>query len=513
MMNDLFKFSVCVLWITVIMCLSANLYAGVHPDIRIRISQNDTAAGETVFQGGPTSVDIVFDGGVARIGGFDFLLQYDASRLSLTSVNEGNIYPNKGWEFFTFRFGPNGNCGAGCPSPRKVRIVGLADVKDGAPGGDVNLGNGDTFAELNFLVSNDRALGCEFVPIRFSWLDCGHNSISSGSSDTFLISSNVFDFRGSDTDAADTDFRRELTGQDSSFPTITGATPECDSVRHREVFERRVGFYNGGIQLTCPGEIDDRGDYNLNGIPYEIEDFEILLEYFLSGVSDSIPLSVADVVYFIRNIFDEAVPLSELTHDKDTVTFKQSDGAVFSDLVLGAAFFVFEGNPDVQLLDPTMEMLTGSSGGRKRVLIISIGSDQLAPGRILLTVGKILLAQASDFNGSRVVVEFDFATDVTDDESALLPDEFQLQQNYPNPFNPTTTIEFALPERGAVELIIYNTLGRKVRSLASGMYSAGSYTVSWDGTDNYGRQVTSGVYYYRLRAGDVVQSRKMLLLK
>ena len=526
MINSLLKFGVGVLWVAVVMGMSANLYAGAHPDIRIRISQNDTADGETVFQGGLEHVDIVFDGGNAKVGGFDLMISYNREELALADVSAGSILTENDWEFFDFRFGPTNH------PEGSVRIVGLANFHDGSEHSAPRaLSPKSTFATLTFLINNDRQLACSFLPVRWLWHDCEDNRLVNHASDTFFISNQVFDYAGSDSETPDTDFRRELTGQDSSFPTITGAPLECDSVRRRDVFVRRVEFYNGGFQLTCPGEIDDRGDLNLNGISYEMADLELFIEYFLSGIQgfigldpesvieqsevngDGIPLSLADLVYFIRKVLDEAVPLSELTHDRDTVTLKQTNEAIFSDLTLGALFLEFEGNPDVQLLDSTMEMRTGLLDGRKRVLIFNIGPASLAPGRILLTEGKILSAQASDFIGSRVAVEFDFTTDVTADESALLPDKFQLHQNYPNPFNPTTTIEFALPERGAVELIIYNTLGRKVRSLASGMYSAGKYSVSWDGTDNYGRQVTSGVYYYRLSAGDVIQSRKMVLLK
>ncbi len=85
--------------------------------------------------------------------------------------------------------------------------------------------------------------------------------------------------------------------------------------------------------------------------------------------------------------------------------------------------------------------------------------------------------------------------------------------NYPNPFNPSTTIEYSLPERARVTIDIYNVLGRKVRSLVDAEQAAGSYRIEWNGTDENGRSVASGVYLYRFQAGDAVQTKKMLLAK
>ncbi len=90
---------------------------------------------------------------------------------------------------------------------------------------------------------------------------------------------------------------------------------------------------------------------------------------------------------------------------------------------------------------------------------------------------------------------------------------FRLSQNYPNPFNPTTTIRYALPKAARVELTIYNTLGQKVRTLVQKKQPAGQYQVQWDGRDKQGRAVPSGVYLYKLKAGDFVQAKKMLLVR
>lgn len=90
---------------------------------------------------------------------------------------------------------------------------------------------------------------------------------------------------------------------------------------------------------------------------------------------------------------------------------------------------------------------------------------------------------------------------------------FQLQQNYPNPFNPTTEISFSVPGNQPVQLLVFNSLGQKIRTLLNGSVSAGTHRVRWDARDDRGNLVPAGIYYYRLNAGDFSQTRKMLLVK
>jgi hypothetical protein len=94
-----------------------------------------------------------------------------------------------------------------------------------------------------------------------------------------------------------------------------------------------------------------------------------------------------------------------------------------------------------------------------------------------------------------------------------LPTEYKLLANYPNPFNPTTEISYQLPEAAHVTLAIYNIEGQQVRTLVDGVVGAGEHVVEWNATSDAGQRVASGVYLYRLTAGDYTESRKMLLLK
>ncbi len=94
-----------------------------------------------------------------------------------------------------------------------------------------------------------------------------------------------------------------------------------------------------------------------------------------------------------------------------------------------------------------------------------------------------------------------------------LPTSYRLLNNYPNPFNPTTTIAFQIPQSETVSLKIFNINGQLIRTLAEENFSAGQFEKVWDGKDNFGGEVASGVYIYRLTAGKFDRSARMILLK
>jgi hypothetical protein len=93
------------------------------------------------------------------------------------------------------------------------------------------------------------------------------------------------------------------------------------------------------------------------------------------------------------------------------------------------------------------------------------------------------------------------------------PERYSLAQNYPNPFNSNTEIKFTLPKTSAIEINIYDIAGRKVKMLISGMQESGTRNIIWDGRNDAGEEVSSGVYYYRLKTSDGVLIKKMTLLR
>ena len=95
----------------------------------------------------------------------------------------------------------------------------------------------------------------------------------------------------------------------------------------------------------------------------------------------------------------------------------------------------------------------------------------------------------------------------------IIPLSYTLHQNYPNPFNPITTLRYDLPEQAQVILTVYDLLGREVTQLVNTTQYAGYTSVQWDAADSFGKPVSAGVYLYQIRAGEFVQTRKMVLLK
>jgi hypothetical protein len=108
---------------------------------------------------------------------------------------------------------------------------------------------------------------------------------------------------------------------------------------------------------------------------------------------------------------------------------------------------------------------------------------------------------------------FGLGTSVESPEQTGVPENFALLQNYPNPFNPTTSITYRIAQPGQVKLSVYNLQGQQVRTLVDERRGVGSYTVQWDGRDQFGKAVVSGVYFYRFEAGAFVQTRKLLFVK
>jgi VWFA-related protein len=463
------------------------------------------------LQGHHQMVDIFLNGSGKPIGGFDFLISYDNSALNPGIVMIGALLEDCGWEYFTYRFGAFGNCGNACPSGM-LRIVAMAETNNGAYHPSCYLDDrAGTLASIDFLVSNDRTFECQYVPIRFYWFDCGDNAVASKFGDTTFVSRGVYDFTYNEI----TDYNYELPGYYGA-PDIclVGGGPD------KPAPIRCVDFVDGGIDIVCADSIDARGDINLNGIPYEIGDAVVLTNYFIAGLNaftvnvegqiaasevngDGVILSVADLVYLIRVIIGDVAPLAK--PGPGIYAKFHSDGnkvRVETNTSIGAALFIFDGEitPTLSENCREMELKYGQADGMTRVLVYSMKKGMaISTGDILQIegAGKLVSIDASDYNGAVLKTNNDFQ----------LPVAFSLAQNYPNPFNPITIIEFALPSASDWELDVYNVLGQKVETW-NGKGEAGYYRIEWDA----GRYA-SGVYFYRITAGQFTATKKMVLLK
>jgi hypothetical protein len=452
------------------------------------------------FQGGHETVDIVLDAGSELVGGFDFLLAYDASALTFVGAVPGTIYDRCGWEYFTYRYGANGNCSGGCPSGL-LRVVGIAETNNGANHpGCFDVLPGDTFATLDFLVSDDRTLECQYVPIRFFWLDCGDNTMSSKTGDTLFISRFVADF----------DLIGDISNPNSGYPTYTGAqNADCFTGDPSKVPVRFIDFLNGGIDIACADSIDARGDINLNEVANEIADAVLFSNYFIYGIgvftknvqgqmaasdvnADGLKLTVADLVYLIRIIVGDALPYAKVT--PVATSWTADNGVLNVNNEMGAAYVVVEGNVVPSLLADNFEMRYNFDGSNTRVIVYSLEQGATFSGDFLGVNGNVISIEMATYEGAPVVAK-------------EIPKAFALKQNYPNPFNPKTSIRFDLQKASDYELTIYNVTGQVVSQFA-GFAEAGEQIIEWDAADN-----ASGVYFYKLNAGNFSDTKKMVLLK
>jgi len=163
-------------------------------------------------------------------------------------------------------------------------------------------------------------------------------------------------------------------------------------------------------------------------------------------------------------------------------------------------------------LAPDMSMDYRQDGATVRILMYSWSGRTLPQGRTELFavegVDELVIEEVAlgSADGRQVTV-------AAASSENLIPAGYLLGQNYPNPFNPMTIIDFALPNPAWVKLTVYNVLGQQVRLLADGEFPAGAHEVTWNGSDDSGQPVSSGVYLYRLSAGGKALTRKMVLMK
>ena len=469
-----------------------------------------------VPQGTITCVAITMQGEQFDMGGFDLLIAYDNSALALQSADYkySPLYKPKdsggcAWEYFTYRFGADGNCGSACPSGL-IRIVAIAETNNGAVHPACwGPANKDTLelARICFLVSNDRTLECQFAPIRFFWIDCADNSFATIAGDTLIISDEVYDYG------------KPLPISDGTvgFPTYLGAQDVCVTSPKpgKPPTVRCIDFYNGGIDIVCADSIDARGDINLNNVAYEIADAVMFTNYFVQGLpafgndlrrregsiaasdvnADGLALTVADLVYLIRVIIGDALPYAKITPVQATYT--NDNGMLSVDMSMGGAYVVVKGEATPELLARNMEIACGIREGNTHVIVYpdwNKASTESFVGNFLNAHGEVLSVELATAHGAPVVAK-------------VIPTNYELAQNHPNPFNPTTELSFSLPVASQYTLTIYNVTGQRVAEY-SGRKEAGVHSISFNGDG-----MASGVYFYKLNAGDFSATRKMVLLK
>jgi hypothetical protein len=454
-------------------------------------------------------------------GGFDFLFKYDNSALVFQAAEPGQLLLDCGWEYFTYRFGANGNCGAGaCPSGF-VRTVAIAETNNGANhptcftnnDGTMVASDSNELVKLHFLVTSDLTYECQYAPVVWYWYDCGDNALSSKTGDTLFISRYIYSYDqtlGGDPLVDPNDPR--------VFPTGFGALDECSDTElldplGKDAAFHLIDFINGGIDIICKDSIDATADINLNEIPYEIADAVLFSNYFVYGLSvfhinlegqiaatdvnaDGITLSVADLVYLIRVIIGDAAPYPKAVPTVSAEYVQTPSGVLrtLGDQPMGAVLVTFDGSVTPNLLATNMELLWASDGVATRALVWSRTGETFA-GDFLQVDGKVTSIEFATADGGMV-------------EVTEVPTTYSLNQNYPNPFNPTTTISFSVEERSDYTLTIYNVNGQVVKAFTGTANPGQMEEVEWDASS-----VASGVYLYKLDASTFTSTKKMVLLK
>jgi hypothetical protein len=465
------------------------------------------------------------------IGGFDLLITYDVSAFTVLSASIGPAV--SGWEYFTYRLGPFDGCGTGCPSGL-VRLVAIADINNGAnhPPADQFEPDG-VVASVAFQVTTNTTFAGLVYPVKFYWWDCGDNAVSTITGDTLLVDMEIYEpeFLLWDEDD-DAEF------PEASRPKGVGAPDSC-LVGDKNEPLRCITFRNGSICIIHNDSIDARGDINLNGLAHEIGDAVLFTNYFLKGIgvfnisvagqtaasdvnNDGLALTIGDLIYLLRVITGDAQPFPKLSPFADDAMLEvtRENGELMlrssSTTDIGGVYLeieVPEGESCNLTAAPEAAGMRLEYERNDDVLHVLLYSDTRgvsvpAGANRLIAIGglddlEILHAEAADYNGNLIDVEL---------EKTVVPDGFELAQNYPNPFNPKTDISMRFPHPTEWTLTIYNINGQVVRAY-DGSAPAGVNTVTWDATDEMGLPVATGIYLYRLDAGDFSATKKMLLLK
>jgi hypothetical protein len=252
------------------------------------------------------------------------------------------------------------------------------------------------------------------------------------------------------------------------------------------------GNTGGTISGTLPGAGVTTWGRNLNGTPCD--------KYFNIFVD---PMFSADTTYHLTE-FSPCLDAGNPSNPNDP------DGTI-TDL----GVYYFSHSPSY------LDITSAPAGADVYIDSVLFGKTPLllaniVPGRHavkLMISGYQLWADSVEcIAGTTTYVNITM-TDVGDEQPGNLPTIFAVAQNYPNPFNPSTTISYDLPRSADVDVSIYNLLGQSVITLVSSQQPAGYYHLTWDGRTGDGNEVASGIYLYIVRAGEQVQTKKMVLMK
>jgi hypothetical protein len=190
---------------------------------------------------------------------------------------------------------------------------------------------------------------------------------------------------------------------------------------------------------------------------------------------------------------------------------------------------------EITLLEPALtsrteglQVFSSAQDGIQRIGIVDVSGQNYVPAGespLIVLRGKgtdlssikikeaILVDKDANKIPVEIVGEMNKGEEGSEVKESFVPKDFSLSQNLPNPFNPQTEISYDLPNACHVKLSIYNLLGQKIKTVVDEYQTTGQKTVHWDGRDDRGNEVASGIYFYRIQAGDFTDAKKMMLMK
>ncbi len=460
----------------------------------------------------------VVSGFIDAIGGFELHIDFDYTSMTFVQARKGELIDGTqfgDFEEFTYRLLPCPSCGC---CKYKILLFGMYDLPNTVMGTPIPAGSTGELVELYFVINSDENLRGFTIPVCWQWTpcdydpdppidpDCGENTFSDETGNILYVSGLPCQF--------------DLDCCDDPVPELKPVTFQGDPLTG----EANCSEICGGIPICDEGEVDcKRGDINLNTITYEVADAVLFAAYHVEGVdvfhtdpderaaqicatdvnADGRPLTLSDLVYLIRVILQDAVALPKLgSPSSEVATMVVSDGTIAAECAspIGAILFEFDGAVGASLLASNMEMMTNDN----KVLVWSRNGNSIENAEVLSFSGAELTSVTAVDRDSR-----ELGTAIT---VRMTPTAFALHAAYPNPFNPFVNLSFSMPEAASYSLSIYNVAGQLVRSY-EGMGTAGLNVVTWDGKDNAGNEVSSGVYFYKLMAAGNSATAKMVMMK
>lgn len=366
-------------------------------DWSIRFGYLDSNEPPFVYQGAFSNVPVYLDSMPdVDIDSLTILIAYDPKALTFILAEPGEMISE--WSEFTFSeqtYQPEDVDTA----LELVKIV-AARTSSEENKKAVELSGQELFS-MQFYVTDDRNYECMYTPVNFFWLECGDNAIYYNSGESMAYSENVYTINWVDPNIP----WHPLLPEDGTIDDddhFYGAFDDCRNGDAQKIHstEPSVDFYNGGLEILCANSIDYTvGDINLNEIAYEIGDAVLFANYFIFGDTvfaidknkqilasdvnhDHEYLTLADLDYIIRVITGDAIPTSHLQHNQDTVSlaFVGDTLSVSSAIDLGAAYFVFNGDVNFELLTTEFESKSDFASGKTRILLYSWDNAKFTSG-------------------------------------------------------------------------------------------------------------------------------------